>query len=126
MPYSLSYNSATLKQGPVAQLGARFNRTEEVGGSNPPRSTKTVEFSPLKPLGKAVFWFPVGFSLNACCKTGFLCPIIGKGLRLYAQELHLPGADRYGQVEERIQPPPDHTCRRGEVQNPPVRLLEAS
>ena len=25
--------------GPVAQLGARFNRTEEAGGSNPPRST---------------------------------------------------------------------------------------
>ena len=30
---------ATLKQGPVAQLGARFNRTEEVEGSNPSRST---------------------------------------------------------------------------------------
>ena len=25
--------------GPVAQLGARFNRTEEVAGSNPARST---------------------------------------------------------------------------------------
>ena len=25
--------------GPVAQLGARFNRTEEVEGSNPSRST---------------------------------------------------------------------------------------
>ena len=27
-----------LERGPVAQLGARFNRTEEAGGSNPPRS----------------------------------------------------------------------------------------
>ena len=32
------YNSVTLKPGPVAQLGARFNRTEEVEGSNPSRS----------------------------------------------------------------------------------------
>lgn len=30
-----------LRQGPVAQLGARFNRTEEVAGSNPARSTET-------------------------------------------------------------------------------------
>jgi hypothetical protein len=35
----LRYNSGYPAQGPVAQLGARFNRTEEVGGSNPPRST---------------------------------------------------------------------------------------
>ncbi len=33
----LRYNLAGL--GPVAQLGARFNRTEEVEGSNPSRST---------------------------------------------------------------------------------------
>ena len=28
-----------LEEGPVAQLGARFNRTEEAEGSNPSRST---------------------------------------------------------------------------------------
>ena len=28
-----------MEDGPVAQLGARFNRTEEVEGSNPSRST---------------------------------------------------------------------------------------
>ena len=28
------------KNGPVAQLGARINRTDEVAGSNPARSTK--------------------------------------------------------------------------------------
>ena len=32
----------TLTNGPVAQLGARFNRTEEAGGSNPPRSTRAA------------------------------------------------------------------------------------
>ena len=36
---TLRYNLATQDNGPVAQLGARFNRTEEAGGSNPPRST---------------------------------------------------------------------------------------
>ncbi len=30
--------------GPVAQLGARFNRTEEVAGSNPARSTFSLFF----------------------------------------------------------------------------------
>ena len=39
--YALSVKiSLTLVNGPVAQLGARFNRTEEAGGSNPPRSTR--------------------------------------------------------------------------------------
>ena len=44
--------------GPVAQLGARFNRTEEAGGSNPPRSTSTAgssnkkyHFGPIAQLG---------------------------------------------------------------------------
>ncbi len=32
----------TFVNGPVAQLGARFNRTEEAGGSNPPRSTRVA------------------------------------------------------------------------------------
>lgn len=32
----------TLKQGPVAQLGARFNRTEEAESSNLSRSTGSV------------------------------------------------------------------------------------
>jgi hypothetical protein len=36
-PYWKRYNSCA--QGPVAQLGARFNRTEEAEGSNPSRST---------------------------------------------------------------------------------------
>ena len=31
--------------GPVAQLGARFNRTEEAEGSNPSRSIKSREAS---------------------------------------------------------------------------------
>ncbi len=38
-PNPVRYNSGYPGLGPVAQLGARFNRTEEVGGSNPPRST---------------------------------------------------------------------------------------
>ncbi len=29
-----------MEYGPVAQLGARFNRTEEVEGSNPSRSIR--------------------------------------------------------------------------------------
>ena len=33
----------TLTNGPVAQLGARFNRTEEVEGSNPSRSIQEKE-----------------------------------------------------------------------------------
>ena len=42
--------------GPVAQLGARFNRTEEVAGSNPARSTSmgaaTVpQHGPIAQLG---------------------------------------------------------------------------
>ena len=46
LPYFLTHCalsvkiSLTLVNGPVAQLGARFNRTEEAGGSNPPRSTR--------------------------------------------------------------------------------------
>ena len=39
MKRRLYYNSFTLKKGPVAQLGARINRTDEVEGSNPSRST---------------------------------------------------------------------------------------
>jgi hypothetical protein len=35
------YNLAAFYFGPVAQLGARFNRTEEAAGSNPARSTGT-------------------------------------------------------------------------------------
>jgi hypothetical protein len=34
---------AYLEEGPVAQLGARFNRTEEAEGSNPSRSTGESE-----------------------------------------------------------------------------------
>lgn len=36
---SLKYNPNT-QEGPVAQLGARINRTDEVAGSNPARSTR--------------------------------------------------------------------------------------
>ena len=35
----VQFVAASYKPGPVAQLGARFNRTEEVEGSNPSRST---------------------------------------------------------------------------------------
>ncbi len=35
----LKYNPNT-QEGPVAQLGARINRTDEVAGSNPARSTR--------------------------------------------------------------------------------------
>ena len=38
--FSLKYNALRLVSGPVAQLGARLNRTEEVRGSNPLRSTR--------------------------------------------------------------------------------------
>ena len=39
-PHSIRYNAlASKKIGPVAQLGARLNRTEEVRGSSPLRST---------------------------------------------------------------------------------------
>ena len=37
--------------GPVAQLGARFNRTEEVAGSNPARSTNSQTQGPMAQLG---------------------------------------------------------------------------
>ena len=40
----LDYNFPRLVIGPVAQLGARFNRTEEVAGSNPARSTFLARF----------------------------------------------------------------------------------
>jgi hypothetical protein len=36
-----------LERGPVAQLGARFNRTEEAEGSNPPGSTERAFFGIL-------------------------------------------------------------------------------
>ena len=36
----LYYNVLEFKWGPVAQLGARINRTDEVAGSNPARSTQ--------------------------------------------------------------------------------------
>ena len=46
--------------GPVAQLGARFNRTEEVAGSNPARSTKKGEVprphGPIAQFGSASQW----------------------------------------------------------------------
>ncbi len=35
----LEYNTRHPDKGPVAQLGARINRTDEVEGSNPSRST---------------------------------------------------------------------------------------
>ena len=40
-PPAVGYNLKP-ERGPVAQLGARFNRTEEVAGSNPARSTRQV------------------------------------------------------------------------------------
>ena len=48
-----------MEYGPVAQLGARFNRTEEVEGSNPSRSIRektngpspTNEYGPIAQLG---------------------------------------------------------------------------
>ena len=39
IPGTLRYNSLAL-DGPVAQLGARLNRTEEAVGSSPTRSTQ--------------------------------------------------------------------------------------
>ena len=48
-PQALSYNLQT-RPGPVAQLGARFNRTEEVAGSNPARSTGRHQ-GPIAQLG---------------------------------------------------------------------------
>ena len=39
---SLKYNVGA-KKGPVAQLGARINRTDEVAGSNPARSIPVDE-----------------------------------------------------------------------------------
>ncbi len=41
---------ASPRRGPVAQLGARINRTDEVAGSNPARST-TTEDGPMAQLG---------------------------------------------------------------------------
>ena len=37
-------------RGPVAQLGARINRTDEVEGSNPSRSTRVTD-GPIAQLG---------------------------------------------------------------------------
>jgi hypothetical protein len=59
---------AYLEEGPVAQLGARFNRTEEAEGSNPSRSTAVVsrsfqkgsalpvEYGPIAQFGSASQW----------------------------------------------------------------------
>ena len=47
-------------RGDVAQLGARLNRTQEVGGSTPPISTKLrgVEVSERRPKGgKAAYFY---------------------------------------------------------------------
>lgn len=43
------YNRHYTPQGPVAQLGARINRTDEVAGSNPARSTRFP--GPMAQLG---------------------------------------------------------------------------
>ena len=43
------YNSRYPESGPVAQLGARFNRTEEVEGSNPSRSIWTMDRGEVNP-----------------------------------------------------------------------------
>jgi hypothetical protein len=43
------YNPHCTPQGPVAQLGARINRTDEVAGSNPARSTRFL--GPMAQLG---------------------------------------------------------------------------
>ena len=40
----------TLARGPVAQLGARINRTDEVEGSNPSRSTGAM-IGPIAQMG---------------------------------------------------------------------------
>ena len=42
----------TLKKGPVAQLGARINRTDEVEGSNPSRSTGASPTESLRWINK--------------------------------------------------------------------------
>lgn len=47
----LNYNSALTETGPVAQLGARINRTDEVAGSNPARSTRNWQ-----ELNKIIIW----------------------------------------------------------------------
>ena len=44
----LKYNP-DIQEGPVAQLGARINRTDEVAGSNPARSTRIP--GPMAQLG---------------------------------------------------------------------------
>ena len=49
----LSCKIAQPHKGPVAQLGARINRTDEVAGSNPARSTKGFlkKSGPMAQLG---------------------------------------------------------------------------
>ena len=42
--YDILSTRKVCQPGPVAQLGARFNRTEEVAGSNPARSTFSLFF----------------------------------------------------------------------------------
>ena len=49
VPYA-SVRIFTPPRGPVAQLGARINRTDEVAGSNPARSTG-VQPGPIAQLG---------------------------------------------------------------------------
>ena len=59
----------TFVNGPVAQLGARFNRTEEVEGSNPSRSIREKANS-LSPTSESGPIAQLGARLNGIEKAG--------------------------------------------------------
>ena len=73
--------------GPVAQLGARFNRTEEAEGSNPSRSIKSREASDGQPAGADRVDFNKNFE-----PTAHAAPFPGDW-------------EREGQTQQRTQPP---------------------
>ncbi len=52
-PPELSCNILASTNGPLAQLGERLVRNQEVGGSIPPRSTKPFNNLPGRSLGES-------------------------------------------------------------------------
>ena len=60
-----------MEYGPVAQLGARFNRTEEVEGSNPSRSIRenANHFSQKNKIGPIAHEVPFPGELGAPWET---------------------------------------------------------
>jgi hypothetical protein len=83
--FSIRVARSALKNGPVAQLGARFHGMEEVDGSNPSRSTTTFQtLTVLQPAKHVITgvqleskpkmmygqpWAPCGF--RCCPQLGF-------------------------------------------------------